>query len=342
MLVLGIETSCDETSLAIVKNGTKVLSNAIATSKDAFEKAGGVIPEEAAREQVRCVVPVLQRAMDDASCKKEDIDLIAVTAGPGLMGSLITGTTAARTLASVWNVPLVGLHHTLGHLSSTWLCKEGEELDEPNFPCITLSVSGGHSDVWYRSSHTEQKLLGKTRDDAGGEAFDKGAALLGLPYPGGPSIAACAADGDETAFNFPRPLHGDGSCDFSFSGLKTSLRYLLQDLSEEDIENQKPSIAASFQHAICKHLLDRLQNAVQSHPEAKEIHVVGGVSANTHLRELIQKNTDVQLRTPAIIRYCTDNAAMIASAGYFLAKEKPEVVGQEFATSTSKILNLKS
>ncbi len=330
MLVLGIETSCDETSVAVVEDGRRVKSNAIASSRKQFALLAGVIPEEAARKQVECMIPVTEKALTDAKVTWSDIDAIAVTRGPGLMGSLLVGTTTARILSAIFGIPLIGVHHTLGHLSSTWLDAE----TEPQFPCITLSVSGGHSDIWLRTSHTQGTLIGRTRDDAAGEAFDKGASVLGLPYPGGPSIAKAAEGGNSAAHEFPLPLHSEPGMDFSFSGLKTSLKYLLRDLKTPNLAD----IAASFQHAICLHLLDRVQRAIDAHPDIRELHIVGGVSANTHLRGLATQlctRHDCTLRCPATLAYCTDNAAMIAAAGAFLWQENRELSTQTFTTEAS-------
>ncbi|MBU2213680.1 tRNA (adenosine(37)-N6)-threonylcarbamoyltransferase complex transferase subunit TsaD [Patescibacteria group bacterium] len=245
MLILSIETSCDETSAAVVEDGTKVLSNVIASSVESFKSTGGVIPEEAARKQVEFILPVINKTLIDAGITKDEVDAIAVTRGPGLLVSLIVGTTVARTLASLWKKPLIGVHHTLGHLSSTWL----EATEEFQFPILTLSASGGHTDLWFRTSHTQGQLLGRTRDDAAGEAFDKGAIMLELGYPGGPAIAKAAEKGNYEYYDFPLPLHDDPSLDFSFSGLKTSLKYLLRNNvnnQQSTINNQLPDIAASF------------------------------------------------------------------------------------------------
>ena len=334
MIILGIETSCDETSAAVVRNGTEVLCNIIASTKDVFAQSGGVVPEDAARRQVELILPVLHSARTDAGLSYADIDAIAITKGPGLMGSLLVGVMAARTLSLVHNIPLIGVHHTLGHLSSIWL----EHSEEPTFPCVTLSVSGGHSDLWLRSSHTDGKLIGKTKDDAAGEAFDKGAAMLGLPYPGGPSIAKAAESGDASAFNFPIALSKEKTCDFSFSGLKNSLRLAIQK-HDGDLEKLRPNLAASYQEAICAQLCHRVSHALTLYPDVKEVHTVGGVSANSRLREMLQGNiSPCALRTPKTIPYCTDNAAMIASAGYFIQLEKPKEAYEAFITSTSTSL----
>lgn len=331
MLILGIETSCDETSVAIVLNGTEVLSNCTISSQKAFARHGGVIPEEAARKQVECIVAITESALAGADVSMSEIDAIAVTKGPGLLGSLLVGTTAARTLASLYSKPLIGVHHTLGHLSSTWL----EAESEPEFPCLTLSASGGHTDLWYRQSHTTGALIGRTRDDAAGEAFDKGASMLGLPYPGGPSISKAAEDGDVSAYTFPKPLSGEDGFDYSFSGLKTALKYTIRD-EQESLDSRISDLAASYQHALCMHLVSKLKKAANEYSDAKEIHLVGGVSANSHLRELVQSEIpQVGLRCPRKISFCTDNAAMICSAAYFLVQEKGDGAYERFETTAS-------
>lgn len=332
MYILALESSCDETSAAVVQDGTHVLSNIIATSSRAFQNSGGVIPEEAARKQVECIIPVLHQALAEAGIEMPSVDTLAVTRGPGLSGSLLVGTTAARTIASVWKKPLIGVHHTLGHLASTWL----ECTDTPEFPIITLSASGGHSDIWYRTSFVEGTLLGRTRDDAAGEAFDKGAALLGLPYPGGPAIQQAGERGDPNAFPFPLPLHDSDTLDFSYSGLKTALKYTVRDLPKSDCTPFLSDLAASYEQAICNHLLDRLKKVVSRYPESREIHVVGGVSANTRLRNLVETEfKEKVVRFPSSITYCTDNAAMIACAGFFLLSEQKERAVAPFETMAS-------
>lgn len=333
MKILGIETSCDETAAAVVEDGRRVLSNVIASSSGMFERTGGVIPEEAARRQLECIQPVIDAALKDAGCGITDIDAVAVTHAPGLLGSLLVGTITARTLSWIHAKPLIGVHHTLGHLSSPWLGLE----DDATFPILTLSVSGGHTDLWLRTSHTAGQLIGQTRDDAAGEAFDKGASLMGLPYPGGPAMAKAAHGGDKTAFPFPLPLAGDDSLNWSFSGLKTSLRYLLRD--DPSAIERLSDLAASFEHAICRHLVDRLQRAIERHPEAREIHLVGGVSANEHLRAMIAA-LGTTTRWPAKNDYCTDNGAMIAAAGFFLQREKPDAIHKTFDTSANLPLSL--
>ncbi|MEI8230556.1 MAG: tRNA (adenosine(37)-N6)-threonylcarbamoyltransferase complex transferase subunit TsaD [Candidatus Peregrinibacteria bacterium] len=342
-LILALETSCDETAAAVIQSGTIVRSCVIASSRSAFERSGGVIPEHAARAQIASILPVIDQALQEAKVTVDDIAAIAVTRGPGLLGSLLVGTVTGRTMASLRQKPLIGVHHTLGHLSSTWL----ETTDTPQFPILTLSASGGHSDLWYRVSHTTGTLLGSTRDDAAGEAFDKGAHLLGLPYPGGPSIAKAAEDGDIHAFPFPLPLAHDTTLDFSFAGLKTALKYTLRDLpiypntpTDSTLLTTHYSLlthlAASYQHALCRHLVDKLIRAVALHPETKEIHLVGGVAANLHLRDLVSEAfPDRVIRWPKMIVYCTDNAAMIGAAAFFLMHEKGEKAFQDFSTEAS-------
>ncbi len=341
MLVLGIETSCDETAVAVVRDGVEVLSNVITSMSSRYAELAGVIPEDAARNQLACMMPVLGAAMTSAGVQPSDLDVIAITRGPGLLGSLLVGTATARQLSVAWNVPLVGIHHTLGHLSSVW----PDAQVPPQFPSLTLSVSGGHSDLWLRESHLKGKLIGRTRDDAVGEAFDKGASLLGLPYPGGPAIAKAAEKGDPFRYAFPAPLKDDDTLDFSFSGLKTALRYLLRDLNIQTVtQEQLPDIAASYQHALCAHLVDRVNRVLNAHPVTKEVHLVGGVSASLYLRALLQKSLaenhpGVIVRWPAQFPYCTDNAVMIASAAYFLLQERPEALVQPFATDAMASLH---
>lgn len=332
MKILGIETSCDETAAAVVDDGRIVRSNVISTSRDAFARTGGVIPEEAARKQLECIEPVISTALAEAGYSPADLDAVAVTHAPGLLGSLLVGTISARTFAWVHGLPLVGVHHTLGHLSSPWLGLE----EEPSFPILTLSVSGGHTDLWLRTSHMCGSRIGHTRDDAAGEAFDKGASLLGLPYPGGPSIADAAKGGNDRTFDFPLPLAGDDSLDWSFSGLKTSLRYLLRD--DPSALDRLPDLAASYERAICRHLVDRLERALARHPEVREMHVVGGVSANIRLRSMVE-GLGKTTCWPSRAEYCTDNGAMIAAAGEFLLRERPDAA-RAFETSASLPLSL--
>lgn len=339
MRILAIESSCDETAAAVVENGCLVLSNVISTSRHAFEQTGGVIPEDAARRQVECILPVIHAAMKEASLEWKDIDAIAVTKGPGLLGSLLVGTMSARAIARIQKKPLIGVHHTLGHLSSTWL--ETDALHPPAFPILTLSASGGHTDLWLRTSHIKGQLIGRTRDDAAGEAFDKGATLLGLPYPGGPSISKAGAEGNPAAYTFPKPLHDTDTLEFSFSGLKTALRYIIRDLTDENRGQEwphlMPNLAASYEQALCAHLVDRLLKSLKKYSDIREIHIVGGVSANNRLREMIKQCTPntVMIRFPATLSYCTDNAAMIGAAAHFMHDEHKNAAYELFETVAS-------
>ncbi|MDD5041300.1 MAG: tRNA (adenosine(37)-N6)-threonylcarbamoyltransferase complex transferase subunit TsaD [Candidatus Peribacteraceae bacterium] len=318
MNVLGIETSCDETSAAVVTNGMTVRSCVIASSRDAFTRSGGVIPEQAAREQIRSIEPVIDHALEQAEADWQEIDAIAVTRGPGLLGSLLVGSVTARLLAALRKKPLIGVHHTLGHLSSTWL----DAADQPQFPLLTLSASGGHTELWLRTALLHGELIGQTRDDAAGEAFDKGASMLSLPYPGGPSISRAGEAGDPEAFPFPHPLSGEDTLDFSYSGLKTALKYTLRDLPTDVLPHRIADLAASFEHAICTHLCDRVTRALHLHATVKEVHVTGGVSANRRLRMMLGSICGGRpVRFPVQLLYCTDNAAMIAAAGTALLQE---------------------
>lgn len=336
MKVLGIETSCDETSAAIVDEHAVVHSLVIASSQEDFSSAGGVIPEDAARKQIVCMMPVIEQCLNQANMKLSETDLIAVTAGPGLFGSLLVGTTCARTLSSVSGIPVTGVHHTLGHLFSSSLRWKGDDITQMNFPVLTLSVSGGHTDIWLRTSPLEGDLIGGTRDDAAGEAYDKGAKILGLPYPGGPSVSRASKDGDSHRFTFPVPFKHDDEICFSFSGLKTSLKYLIRDNTDTMDKQWICDAAASYQHAINAHLCDGIRKAIESHPEVRQIHTVGGVSANEALRSMIHERFgDREIVFPDM-KFCTDNAAMIAIAGLHLYEKNG---AKEFVTSTSEPLS---
>lgn len=348
MLILGIETSCDETSAAIVEDGQVVRSCVIASSLAFFVKTGGVIPEYAARRQVESMIPVLRHALGEAGVSFSDLAAIAVTSCPGLLGSLLVGTTAARMLQTVTKLPLIPVHHTLGHLCSTWLTDDSSAIPTIQFPVLTLSVSGGHSDLWYRTMPLTGKLVGSTRDDAAGEAFDKGATLFGLPYPGGPALAKLAFGGDRTKHHFPLPLSHEDGFDFSFSGLKTALKYLLRDLDAQKIE-RTPSvlkdIAASYEHAIVQHLLKQTERVCDAHPDIRELHIVGGVSANAHLQFMFREtfgSRGIDVHLPTKSAYCTDNAAMIASAGYFLLQANPVLSKTSFHTQSTGRLQLET
>ncbi|MDA1060496.1 MAG: tRNA (adenosine(37)-N6)-threonylcarbamoyltransferase complex transferase subunit TsaD [bacterium] len=325
MKILGIETSCDETAAAVVEDGWKVLSNVIASQIDLHAKTGGVVPEVAAREHVLKMIPVLEECLSDAGCEWSDIDALAVTKGPGLISSLIIGTETASVISYVKNIPLIPVQHILGHIYSNWLDRE-EEVD---FPIIILTVSGGHNELILMRAHYNFEVLGDTRDDAAGEAFDKVARILGLGYPGGPAISKIAEKGDSDAVDFPRIWLDKGSLDFSFSGLKTAVLTKVKSLENFELsEKLKADLAASFQEAVVEVLAGKLLIAFERYPEVKELHLAGGVSANNRLREAITEKIPehIKFKYPRSLRYCTDNAAMIASAGFFFYKIHPDLV----------------
>lgn len=327
MKILAIETSCDETSCAVVENGKKVLSNIIASQIDLHAKTGGVVPEVAAREHVLKIIPVLEECFETANCKWKDIDAVAITRGPGLVSSLIIGTETANVISYVKNLPLIPVQHIVGHIYSNWLDIE----NDVQFPVLVLTVSGGHNELILMSGHHTFEILGETRDDAAGEAFDKVARLLGLGYPGGPAISKIALTGNVGRFKLPIAKTGQSkglaeeSFDFSFSGLKTAVLNETKKTSVID-EKFKADLAASFQEAVVSALSQKLILAVKKFPNVKEVHLAGGVSANKHLREVVAKKlpTTFKFRYPKLISYCTDNAAMIASAAFFAYKKNPK------------------
>lgn len=321
MKILGIETSCDETACAIVEDGRKVLANVISSQIDIHAKTGGVVPEVAAREHVLKMIPVLDECLKVGNCDWEDIEAIAITRGPGLISSLIIGTETANVISYVKNKPLIPVQHIVGHVYSNWL----EVEDEIEFPVVVLTVSGGHNELILMKDHHELEVLGETRDDAAGEAFDKVARLLGLGYPGGPAISKIAEVGDAARFKFPVILLGKDSLDFSFSGLKTAVLTEVKKHEPQMTEQLKADLAASFQEAVVKTLAIKLRMAQEKFPGVKEAHLAGGVSANKRLREIMIKEIpkNIKLRYPKSLVYCTDNAAMIASAAYFQYQKNP-------------------
>jgi N6-L-threonylcarbamoyladenine synthase len=345
MILLGIESTCDETAAAVVADGVGVRSSAIATQFELHEKFRGVVPEIASRAHIENIMPVIKEATDSAGVRLQDVDAIAVAQRPGLIGSLLIGVTAAKTLAWSLGKPLVAVDHVQSHLYSVMLCEEGQVLRGKGqvaekksgadtssltcplplitcpFPSIGLVCSGGHTALYLINSWLDVQLVGSTIDDAVGEAYDKVAAMLGLPFPGGPAIDQLAARGDPKSLDLPRSMLGRDSLDFSFSGLKTAVRYQvfgyqgkerkIADLSENEIEN----VAASFQAACVDTLVKKIIRAAKQF-DAKSIIVGGGVSANRGLRAALQ-----QLNWPVFLppmKYCTDNAAMIAGLGHVL------------------------
>ena len=313
--ILALESSCDETAAAVVLDGRRILSDVVASQVDLHAQYGGVFPEMASREHILAIYPVVNEALNQAHVSLDELDAIAVTRGPGLAGSLVVGMNMAKALAFASGLPLIGINHLEGHLYSAWVEPEGSEKQlTPEFPLIALVVSGGHSTLILMKDHLQYERLGGTLDDAAGEAFDKVARLLGLPYPGGPSIQKSAGRGSSTAFNFPR-AHLDGTWDFSFSGLKTAVLREVKRL--EDMGDIIPveDLAASFQQAVVDVLAEKTFAAAEQFG-AHHILVAGGVSANQALRKMFTSQNKYQIHIPPL-NLCTDNAVMIAAAGYY-------------------------
>ena len=311
MKILGIETSCDETGVAIFCETGGVIENRVYSQIDLHRKYGGVIPELASRDHIRKTLPLIKAVLEEHHLGKKDINGIAYTAGPGLVGALLVGASVAKSLALAWGVPAIGVHHMEGHLLATLLTE-----DPPNYPFIALLVSGGHSQLIACYENQEYQLLGESQDDAAGEAFDKVAKMLGLDYPGGPVIEKLAAKGDPERFSFPRPMTKKPGLDFSFSGLKTAVANEIKahaDMTRED----KADLAASFQAAALETIRIKCKRALDS-TGVKSLVVAGGVSANLALRENLEKiaqDKKVKIHYPPL-DLCTDNGAMIAFAGY--------------------------
>lgn len=336
MKILGIESSCDETAASVVEDGFRLLSNVVNSQIDIHKHYGGVVPEIAARSHIEAINPVVKEALEQADCSWGDIDAIAVTYAPGLIGSLLIGTLAARTLAITHNKPLYAVHHVEGHVYANFITEQKAPLaltlpkNQPKFPMLALIVSGGHSQLVLFKDHGDYELLGQTQDDAVGEAFDKVAKIIGLPYPGGPSIANAALEGDSHAYTFPKARMAN-PYDYSFSGLKTAVLRAVQaecgkpfdfpshGLSELLNASQRNNFAASFQRVAVDTLVDKAVAAFNAYQPASVV-IAGGVAANQELR------TQLQQRIPINIEYapmslCTDNAAMIATLGYYMTQK---------------------
>jgi len=312
--ILGIESSCDETSAAILNRDGTVLSNIVSSQDSVHRQYGGVVPELAARAHLSTIDRVVRSALAEAGLSRHDLGAIAVTQGPGLAGALLVGLNYAKGLAYGLSLPLLGVNHLEGHIASAWLADPAFP-----FPCIVLVVSGGHTHLFRREADGRTLLLGCTRDDAAGEAFDKGAQMLGLDYPGGPAIDRLARQGNPKSIRFPLSRLQKSSLEFSFSGLKTSLLYRLRGMDAAARAAQTADLAAGYQEAIVRVLVDRAFVAVRS-SGVRALAVVGGVSANSRLRALLTaraREEGVRLALPPMA-YCTDNAAMIASAGRHL------------------------
>lgn len=321
-IILGIESSCDDTSAAVIKDGI-LLSNVIA-SQSVHEAYGGVVPELASRAHQQNIVPVVSEAIKRAGIDKSELSAIAFTAGPGLIGSLLVGTSFAKGLATALNIPMVNVNHLHGHVLSHFI-KEDENTEVPTFPYMCLLISGGNSQIILVENYNKMQILGQTIDDAAGEAFDKCAKVMGLPYPGGPHIDRLAQIGDANKFKFSKP-HIPG-LDYSFSGLKTSFLYTLRDELKNNpnfIEENQADLAASLQKTIIDILIDKLDKAVKEHPEIKQIAIGGGVSANSGVRDAVAEFCEKHGIKAFIPKraFTTDNAAMVAIAGYFKYLDK--------------------
>ena len=314
--ILGIESSCDDTSAAVLKD-TQMLSNVIA-NQDVHRQYGGVVPELASRAHQQNIIPVVEVALQKAKITKKQLSAIAFTRGPGLLGSLLVGTSFAKSFAMGLGIPIVEVDHLKAHILSHFITDETQK-EHPEFPFLCLTVSGGHTQIVKVSAPSQMEILGKTIDDAAGEAFDKAAKIMGLPYPGGPQIDQLAKSGNPHAFKFPEPRIG--ALDYSFSGLKTSFLYFLRDRLKENenfIEEHKADLAASIQHTIINILMKKLQRAVEQ-TGIKTVAVAGGVSANSGLRTAMLNQAETRGWNVFVppFKFTTDNAAMIAVAGYF-------------------------
>ena len=310
-LILGIETSCDETSAAVVSDGRDVLSNVISSQIDIHTQFGGVVPEIASRKHLEAINPVIDQALSDAGVTLSDIDAIGVTYAPGLVGALLVGVSSAKALSYAANKPLIPVHHIRAHICANYI--EHKEL-EPPFVCLVCS--GGHSHIIHVRSYTDYQVLGQTRDDAAGEAFDKVARVLGLGYPGGPKVDKLSLSGDENAVSFKKVSFGKGCYDFSFSGIKTGVINYIHNLEQKGEEINKADVAASFQRSVVEVLVDNLVMAAKDVGVSK-IALAGGVASNRRLRQEVDlRCKDMQIFYPSPI-YCTDNAAMIACSAFY-------------------------
>lgn len=311
--ILAIESSCDETAAAVVRNGREVLSNIISSQIDLHKLYGGVVPEIASRKHIEKINQVIEEALLEAKCSLDDIDAVAVTYGPGLVGALLVGVTEAKAIAYARNLPLIGVHHIEGHISANYI--ENKEL-EPPFLCLV--VSGGHTHLVCVEDYGKYKILGKTKDDAAGEAFDKVARAIDLGYPGGPKIDKLAKEGDPNAIEFPRAHVGDSVYDFSFSGVKSAVLNYINGCKMKQIEYNRADIAASFQKAVTDVLVDHAMLGVENYG-LKKLAIAGGVASNSALRAAMSQacqERGIEFYHPSPI-LCTDNAAMIGAAGYY-------------------------
>ena len=316
VLVLGLETSCDETSAAVIEDGRMIRSNIIASQIPVHKKYGGVVPELASRRHVEDVIPVIDRALSSAGVGLADLDAVGVTYGPGLVGALLVGVAAAKALSFAASIPLIGVHHLEGHMFAPLLTHP-----ELAPPFVALIVSGGHTSLVHVSDYSSFRLLGQTRDDAAGEAFDKVARVLGLPYPGGPHVEALARTGDPTAIRFPRSFSGDGTFEFSFSGLKSAVINTLHTASQRGETLSAADVAASFQAAVVDILAEKALQALRL-CDVPSLVLSGGVAANSCLRNELERRSHAagfRFYCPDTV-LCTDNAAMIGCRAYYQLK----------------------
>ena len=323
MKVLGIESSCDETAAAVVEDGRRVLSNVVASQVEEHKIYGGVVPEIASRRHTEAICGVVEKALSDAGCTINDIDAIAVTYAPGLIGALLVGVNYAKGLSYSTGIPLVPVHHLRGHIAANYI---SDENIKP--PFMSLVVSGGHSHIINVKDYTDFEIIGRTRDDAAGEAMDKAARTVGLPYPGGVNLDKISVNGDENKYKFPVPKIADSKYDFSFSGLKTFAVNLVHNASQKGEEVKAEDLGASFIKAVTDLLVSHTMEAVKDY-DAKKLVLAGGVSANSRLRRVMEEKCGgkgVELYKPEL-KYCGDNAAMIASQGYyeFLAGKRADL-----------------
>jgi N6-L-threonylcarbamoyladenine synthase len=319
VLILGIETSCDETAASVVLNGTKILSSVVASQIDVHHRFGGVVPELASRKHIETIVRVVHEAINKSGIKQKQLDAVAVTQGPGLIGSLLVGFCFAKAFAFALDIPLIGVNHLEGHINSVFL-----EPDPPLFPFVALLASGGHTNIYHVTSHTNYEIMGQTRDDSAGEAFDKVAKMLGLGYPGGKIIEKLSEKGSSDAIVFPRAYLDKSAFDFSFSGIKTSVNHYIH-AHKNEYEKLGPNIAASFQEAVVDVLSYKIIHAAVN-KGCNHLSIVGGVAANSRLRQRVEKEATEKglfVHIPSI-DLCGDNAAMIAAVGYhyYLIKKK--------------------
>ncbi|MBU2520628.1 MAG: tRNA (adenosine(37)-N6)-threonylcarbamoyltransferase complex transferase subunit TsaD [Proteobacteria bacterium] len=315
MIILGIETSCDETAASIVVDGSEILSSVVSSQVDVHNKYGGIVPELASRKHIEDIVPIVKEAVTKAGINFKHIDALAVTQGPGLIGSLIVGLSFAKSFAYTLGIPWIGINHLEGHINSVFL-----ESNPPKFPFVSLLASGGHTGIYYVKYHTDIELMGQTRDDAAGEAFDKVSKVLGLGYPGGIEIDRLAKKGDPAKIVFPRTYLDKSDFDFSFSGIKTAVNRYIQTHGDE-YKDQIPDIIAGFQESVVDVLSYKVLNAAME-KRCDQISIVGGVAANSRLRERVIKDAEtkgIKVHIPSI-DLCGDNAAMIAATGYHYLK----------------------